>query len=111
MKAIHSALDWLGWERVSETKKRHQEIINLLKAMARTQAELEVDIINLNTQQLKIAKEQGDRFDAQAAAIAALEELIRQGTVSDGVEAALATLKATTQALDDSIPDVPAPPA
>lgn len=72
-----------------------------------TQTELAAELAALNAQQKKIAKEQSDRFDAQTAAIKALEEAIANAPVSSEVTDALAELKATTQALDDTIPDSP----
>lgn len=72
-----------------------------------TQADLAAELAALNTQQKKIAKEQSDRFDAQTAAIKALEDAIANAPVSVEVTNALAELKNTTQALDDTIPDAP----
>lgn len=73
-----------------------------------TQTELAAEITALNEQQKKIAREQSDRFDAQTAAIKALEEAIANAPVSVEVTNALAELKNTTQSLDDTIPDAPA---
>lgn len=74
-----------------------------------TQTELAEELRKLKAQQNKIAKEQSDRFDAQLAKIAALEAAIANAPVTAEVENALTELKAATQALDDTIPDAPAP--
>lgn len=75
--------------------------------MAETQAELAEELRKLNAQQLKIAKEQSDRFDAQTEAIRVLTEKLEAGELTEEVKAALAAVKETTQALDDTIPDAP----
>lgn len=75
----------------------------------KTQEQLLADLKALTLQQQKIAKEQSDRFDAQTEAIRKLTEAINNGEVRPDVEAALAELQTTTQALDDTIPDAPAP--
>lgn len=73
-----------------------------------TQTELAEELRKLKAQQNKIAQEQSDRFDAQLAKIADLEEAIKNAPVSEDVTTALAELKEATQALDDTIPDAPA---
>jgi len=78
------------------------------KIMA-TQVELAEELRKAKAQAIKIATEQGLRFDALSAQIAKLEAIIRDGTVSPEVEAELAALKVELQKLDDSIPDVPTP--
>jgi len=73
-----------------------------------SQKEIEDALKALTVQQTKIAKEQGDRFDAQTAAIKALQDLINAGgDATPEVVAALKDLQTTTQALDDVIPDQP----
>lgn len=88
---------------------RESEEIKLLKKIMKTQEQLAAELKALTEQQKKIAKEQSDRFDAQTAAIRALEEAIRNAPVTSDVEDALEDLKDATQALDDTIPDAPTP--
>ncbi len=109
MNPIRSALDWLGWERVSKTNKRHDEIIKRLDIMAKTQNELLNDLKALSVQSDKIAVEQAKRFDDLTEVIRKLTEQIEAGTVSPEVEASLAELQTKLQSLDDTIPDAPSP--
>ena len=88
---------------------KHTQSLNAINNMAQTQSELAAELLALNEQQKKIAAEQAARFDAQTAAIAALEAAIANAPVSDAVASALAELKATTDALDATIPDAPTP--
>jgi hypothetical protein len=74
-----------------------------------TQKELAAALKALTAQDAKIAKEQSDRFDAQTAAIQKLTDAINAGEVQPEVAEALTDLQTTTQALDDAIPDAPAP--
>lgn len=74
-----------------------------------TQAELAEELKKLKAQQNKIAKEQSDRFDALTGRIADLEAAVANAPVTAEVESALTELKAAAQALDDTIPDAPAP--
>lgn len=104
MKLIRSALDWLGWERVSETRARHNELIKL---MAKNQTQLNADLKALSLQSEKIAAEQAKRFDDLNAVIVKLTEQINAGEVTPEVEASLAELQTKLQSLDDTIPDAP----
>lgn len=98
----------------------HQEILNLLnllKNMAENQNEAaaeilaDIQIVRSNTDQ--VVKGQGEIV----AKIKALEDIIAAGgSISQGLKDALASLKTTvdaqtttTQALDDVVPDAPAP--
>ena len=88
-----------AWESLNEK----------LKDIIMTQKELADGLTALTAQQGKIAKEQSDRFDAQALKIQELTDAINAGgTVTPEVQTALDGLKAATQALDDTIPDAPA---
>lgn len=113
MKPLRSLRDWLGWERRSETRARHQQIINLLELMAENQTEAAAEILEsnrilrANTDQ--VIKGQGEIV----AKIKALEDLIAAGgPITQDLKDAVAALRATateqtttTQDLDDVIPD------
>ena len=77
-----------------------------------TQQELAAGLKAVTAQQGKIATEQAAKSDELLAKIAALQAVIDAGgnTVSDEVETAFNEVKAASQALDDVIPDPPAPP-
>lgn len=79
---------------------------NQQKIMA-TQAELAAELRAMKDQVNKVAKEQGDRFDALSAKIADLERIIREGEANPELVAALAEVKTTLNALDETIPDPP----
>jgi len=113
MKILRSLRDWLGWETVSEIRARHNELINLLKLMAENQAEAAAEIleanriIRANTDQ--VIKGQGEIV----AKIKRLEDIIAAGgPITQELKDAVASLRstateqsATTQALDDVVPD------
>jgi type II secretory ATPase GspE/PulE/Tfp pilus assembly ATPase PilB-like protein len=103
MKIFTAALDWLGWESLSETKKRHEELKAL---MAKTAAELAAEITAAGQQTRK-------GIDEVLAKIKSLEDIIAAGGDLSAIETAVADLKVTTQALDDIVPDAtpPADPA
>lgn len=107
MKLILFLLDWLGWERVSETKARFDE---LKKLMAKNQTELNEALKALSLQSDKIAAEQAKRADDLNAVIVKLTEQINSGPVTPEVEASLAELQTKFQSLDDTIPDAPPAP-
>ena len=111
MKLIFSLLDWLGWERVSEIRARHNDIINRLILMAENQTQLNDALKALSVKADKIAAEQAKRADDLNAVIVKLTEQIQNGTVTPEVNATLAELETKFQALDDSIPDAPSQPA
>lgn len=108
MKLIPFLLDWLGWERVSEIRARHEQLINL---MAKNQTQLNADLKALSIQSEKIAAEQAKRFDDLTAVITKLTDQINAGEVTPEVEASLAELQTKLQSLDDTIPDAPSQPA
>ena len=89
-------------------KKRHEQIIELLKLMAKTQTELAADLIKMAEQSDKIAAEQQERFDEASDALQALRDQIASGAVQADLEAAAANLQTKLQALDDTIPDTTA---
>jgi hypothetical protein len=104
---MRSLLDWLGWERLSETRARHKQTIDLLILMAKTQTQVNADLKALSLQSDKIAAEQAKRFDDLTAVIVKLTEQINAGEVTPEVEASLAELQTKLQSLDDTIPDAP----
>jgi predicted transcriptional regulator len=106
MNFIRSALDWLGWERLSETKDRHNE---LKKIMALNQTQLIEKLKELSTQQDKIAAEQSKRFEDLTEVVKKLTEQSEAGEVSPEVETTLGELATKMQAMDDTIPDAPEP--
>jgi hypothetical protein len=112
---IATLLDWMGWERLSETRNRFKR---LEKLMAETQAELAAQIrannalIRANTEQ--VVKGQGE----VVRTITRLQELIAAGgpitqELKDAVaehSAAVAAQTVVTQGLDDVTPDDPTTP-
>lgn len=113
MKLIRSALDWLGWERVSETRARQTAIINRLDTMAENQTELAAEIRSFKetvkagtAKVLKAAQETGDK-------IKRLEEIIAAGgpitqelkDLAAELNQAGAELTTAAQAADDVVPD------
>lgn len=77
-----------------------------------SQAELTAGLLQIKTQVAKVAQEQSTRFDTLTAKIAELQAIIAAGgTIGPEVEAALQEVKTALQALDDTIPDAPTPPA
>ena len=104
---VRSPLDWLGWERLSEIRARHNELIQLLTIMAKNQTQLAADLRALSAQTDKIAAEQAKRFDDLSAVIQKLTDQINAGEVTPEVEATLGELQTKLQSLDDTIPDAP----
>jgi uncharacterized phage infection (PIP) family protein YhgE len=95
MNFIRSVLDWFGWERLSDTNKRHNELKEL---MAKTAEEIAAEIRAAGQQTRK-------GIDEVLAKIKSLEDIINAGGDLSAIEAAVAELKVTTQALDDIVPD------
>ncbi len=101
-----------GWRwATSLLPATKRDVAEMEKRIQMTQAELAAQLAALKVQADKIATEQGTRSDALAAEINRLTDLIGQGgEVSEEVTTQLAAVQAAFQALDDSIPDAPAPP-
>jgi len=74
-----------------------------------TQAELSAALDKLTLQVGKVAKEQSDRFDALTAKIKDLTDIIEAGEVKPEVATALESVQTALQAMDESVPDAPAP--
>jgi uncharacterized phage infection (PIP) family protein YhgE len=97
MNFIRSVLDWFGWERLSDTNKRHNELKEL---MAKTAEEIAAEIRAAGQQTRK-------GIDEVLAKIKSLEDIISAGGDLSAIDTAVAELKVTTQALDDIVPDAP----
>ncbi len=135
MKPIRAALDWLGWERVSQTEKRHEEIIKLLKGIMATQAEIVAQLTAVKDQLVAangrlttittIATKIGTETDGLKQRITDLEDAVNNQTnaspelvaafnaVKEQVDAqgtAIDSLQAGITAVDDKVTDVPPTP-
>jgi len=97
MKNFRELLDWFGWERLSETKQRHQELKDL---MAKTAQEL-ADLIKESTAQTRKG------INEVLTKIRNLEDIIANGGDLSAIESAVAELSTATKALDDIVPDAP----
>lgn len=89
-----------------------------LNLILMNQAELAAALTLANQQIAKIREEQEANSAAQRAAIATLTAevdeltaLLAAGTVTEDVASALASVKSSLQAFDDTIPDAPTPAA
>ena len=91
MNPIRSALDWLGWERVSETKKRHQEIIMKLSELAKSLTAVDTKLSEASTEIL--------------LEIQRLKDALGDVDIPTEAEAALAAITAKATALADIIPN------
>lgn len=114
MKPIRTLLDWLGWERLSETRARHDQLIKRLDKIMSSQLALTQEVKNLtallaaanlkinetNDKVLKI----GTETDGLLEKIAALEEAIEnQDNASPELVAAFAEAKANATTLSESV--------
>ena len=89
-----------------------QDLDNIERLIRMTQQELADGLLAIQTQVGKVAKEQSDRFDALSKTIADLQAVIEAGgEVTPEVQEALTGVQTALQALDDTIPDAPAPEA
>lgn len=108
MNFIRLLLDWFGWERLSETNKRHQEI---LKAMATLAARLAAIETNVDT----LAGSLTEGLGEVTTEIANLRDQL--GTVTPEVEEIMVRLETkttaaatTAKAIADIIPNAPPAP-
>lgn len=99
MNLFRLALDCFGWERLSTTRKRHEE---LKEIMAKTAQEL-ADEIKASTAQTRKG------IDEVMTKIRNLEDIINAGGDLSSIENAVADLKTASQVLDDIVPDAPTP--
>lgn len=95
MNVFRSALDWLGWERLSETRQRHQQLIMKLSELAAALGGIDN---RLTKAQTEITTE-----------IQNLRDALSNVELPAEAAAALTALEAKAQALDDVVPDAPAP--
>jgi septation ring formation regulator EzrA len=105
MNVIRSALDWLGWDRVSETKRRHEELIKIMATLLERLAAVESGLDGLS-------EDLTEGLGEVTTEIAKLREQL--GTVTPEVEATLAriegklgTTSTTAKAIADIIPNAP----
>lgn len=91
MNLIRSALDWLGWERLTETKQRHQEILKLMATIAERLTLVETALDEAGTE---IVSE-----------LAKLRDQIANGTVTPEALETLGRLETKAKALADIIPN------
>lgn len=82
MNPIRSALDWLGWERLSETRKRHQEIMAKLSTLGGTLTAIETTLNKVKTEVEALKNQLGD-VDLPADAQATLDRLSALATALD----------------------------
>ena len=101
---LAAILDWLGWERVSETTKRHQEIMAALEDALADLKALRLDVTKVRTENASLRTFLTDR-------IAALEKIIADGAGNAETIAAIAAevagLKTDVAAFDADVPDAP----
>lgn len=102
MKLIRFLFDWLGWERLSETRARHEQLIQLIHTNHRTI--------------MATLKERFDQIEADlteglgevTTEITLLrEQLSNAGQLPADVEVTLARIEAKSAALKDIIPNAP----
>jgi vacuolar-type H+-ATPase subunit E/Vma4 len=94
MNFIRSALDWFGWERLSDTKKRHQQIMSKLSNLAAALTGIDS---KLTEAQMEIVAE-----------IQKLRDSLGNVELPPEAEAALASIQAKANALADVIPNAEA---
>lgn len=96
MNLIRSALDWLGWERLTDTRARHDEQIKLLHKIMATQAELIAQVNTLTTQ-----------LAAATESLAATNLIVvKVGTETDGLLQKIADLETAIQNQTDASPEL-----
>lgn len=93
MNPIRSALDWLGWERLSETRKRHEQIIKIMATIQERLTTIETSIDEAGTE--------------LTAELTKLREQIANGTVTPEALETIGRLEAKAKALADIIPNEP----
>jgi uncharacterized coiled-coil DUF342 family protein len=104
---LPAILDWLGWERLTQTKKRHDEIMAILEDTLAQVKDLRLDIA-------KVRKENADLRLVLETRITNLEKLLEGATANPETIAALAAevagARKDLQDFDADVPDA-APPA
>lgn len=92
---FRALLDWMGWERLTKTKQRHQQIMSSLN-------QLNERLVALEGQITKAAGE-------ITTEIANLREQLGNVQIPADAVATLERLSTAAQSLDDIVPDAPAP--
>lgn len=104
MNIFRYSLDRFEWGRLSEKQKRHKEILNAIKLMAKTAQELAALIVESTAQTRKAHAE-------ILTKIRNLEDIIAAGGDLSAIETAVAELSIASKAIDDIVPDAPTPEA
>lgn len=91
MNPIRSLADWLGWERLSETKQRHEEILMKLKDLAAALTDIDGKLTEAQTE---ITSE-----------ITKLRDALGDVDLSPEAEAALTAIQTKANALADVVPN------
>lgn len=99
-------LDWLGWERLSETKERHRQIMAALEDALADLKALRLDLTKVRQENTSLRTFLTER-------IAALEKIIADGGANPetiaAITAEVAGLKSDLAEFDADVPDAPAP--
>jgi len=90
MNIIRLLLDWLGWERLSDINKRHEEIIMKLSTLAASLNAVDSKLTEASTE---IVSE-----------IQKLRDALGDADIPPEAEAALAAIAAKATALADIVP-------
>ncbi len=97
---------WLVPVTRYDLEQTENRILAKLDKILMNQAELAEQLRQLKIEAAKVAKEQGDRFDALTKTIADLQAIIAAGgEVTPEVQTALADVQTALKSLDDTIPD------
>lgn len=91
MKIVRSVLDYLGWERISQTNKRHQEIIMKLSELAASLSTVDAKLTEASTEIL--------------AEIQRLKDALGDVEIPADAQASLDAITAKANALADIIPN------
>lgn len=96
MKLIRSALDWLGWERLTETRARQNDITKRLDKLMATQAELVQQVQTLTAQ----------LADTNTKLTTTNAIVVKIGTETDGLITKIADLEAAIANQSDASPEL-----
>lgn len=92
-KFFRRALDWLAWETLTETKKRHDQIMSALSELNTRLTTVEAALTKASTE---ITTE-----------LARLRDQLATTPLPDDAAATLIRIETAAKALDDIIPDAP----
>lgn len=87
------ALDWLGWEQLTETRSRHQQIMSALK--------------DLNTRLTGVETALNKASGEITGELAKLREQLANTELPADAAETLTRLESAARGLDDIIPDAP----